>query len=225
MKFTLAQEHIDHFNKTGAIEFYDLFSEKECQTLLNHADSILTQRVNPTPRNPLHLASNENLYLNGKNLWKDGFETKKLCLKKQLADIAFHLFRKKHIRLAFDQYVRTGTLQDCPFKDNLTIQDISSIRPTIGGVFILLEDYPFSFENPLIPKKAGNVIFAADNVLLPLKELFTEKNVFMLMIGFSSGKPLYCLEMNDPHTHSLKKDGIVFGDSAGEDLCPTLLMN
>jgi len=76
MKFTLAQEHIDHFNKTGAIEFYDLFSEKECQTLMRDAESILTQRIQPTPKNPLYLASNENLYLNGKNLWKDGLEIK-----------------------------------------------------------------------------------------------------------------------------------------------------
>ena len=191
---------------------------------MRDAESILTQRIQPTPKNPLYLASNENLYLNGKNLWKDGLEIKRLCLKKQLAEIALRLFRKKHLRLAFDQLIRTGTLQDCPFKENFNIQDISSIRPTIGSVFILLEDYPMSFDNPVIPKKAGNVIFASDTVLLPLKEIFLEKNLSILIIAFSSGKPLYCLQSNDPHTHSHKKEGVVFGDSAGEDLCPTLLI-
>jgi hypothetical protein len=189
---------------------------------MKDAESILRQRINPTPKTPLDLFSNENLYLHGKNLWKDGFEIKRLCLKKQLAEIALRLFRKKHLRLAFDQLIRTGTLQDCPFKDNFTIQEISLIRPTIGCALILLEDCQMSFENEVMPKKAGNVIFASDTVLLPLKEIFLEKNISILIIAFSSGKPLYCLQGNDPHTHSHKKEGIVFGDSVGEDLCPTL---
>ncbi|NDD58803.1 MAG: hypothetical protein EBZ47_06080 [Chlamydiae bacterium] len=222
MKFLLAQEHIDHFNKFGSIEFTNIFSEKECQSLLHSAEELLNKRINPTNRNPVHLFSNENLFLNTKNLWKDGLPIKKLCIKKQLAELAHHLFRKKPIRLAYDHYIRTGTLQDCPFKEDSTIQEISSIRPTLGALFILLEPLPSSIENPAIPKQVGSMVFVANNVILPLVNLFSEKNLSMLMIAFTAGKPLYCLETKDPHTHSFKREGLVFGDTVGEDLCPTL---
>ncbi|MEI8329287.1 MAG: hypothetical protein WCG14_04740, partial [Chlamydiia bacterium] len=138
MKFTLAQEHIQHFNKTGMIEFYDLFSEQECETILTSVENALIKRVNPTGRNPLSLSSNESLFHYGKNLWKDGVDIKKICVKKQLAETAYHLLRKNPIKLAYDQYIRTGTLQDCPFKEDNTLQEISSIRPTLGAFLILL---------------------------------------------------------------------------------------
>lgn len=222
MKFTLAQSHIDHFNKTGSIEFEEVFTENECEELLKKAEDVLIKRVSPSRDNPLDLFSNENLYLQGRNIWRDGVETKKLCLKKQVGDFAFQLFRKKPIKIAYDQYIRTGTLQDCPFKENATLQEISSIRPLLGALIILLTPNTLSVENPLLPKKAGNALYVAGNVVLPLSSLFNEKNTSVLVIAFTAASAIYCLEPKDPHTHSLKKDGLVFGDTIGEELCPTL---
>ena len=222
MKFTLAQEHIQHFNKTGMIEFYDLFSEQECETILTSVENALIKRVNPTGRNPLSLSSNESLFHYGKNLWKDGVDIKKICAKKQLAETAYHLLRKNPIKLAYDQYIRTGTLQDCPFKEDNTLQEISSIRPTLGAFLILLTPHTIDPEELLLPKAAGNALFVSSSVILPLQSLFMQKNISVLMIAFTAGPALYCLEPKDPHTHSLKRAGIVFGDRAGEDLCPTL---
>jgi hypothetical protein len=222
MKFTLAQEHIDHFNRTGMIEFYDLFSEQECEDILTKAENALIKRINPTPSNPLSISSNESLFYYGKNIWKEGVDIKKICAKKQLGETAYHLLRKKPIKLAYDQYIRTGTLQDCPFKEDGTIQEISSIRPTLGALLILLTPNQLQAPQIGLPQKAGNALFVSSNVILPLQSLFAETNTSVLMIAFTAGTALYCLEQRDPHTHSLKKAGIVFGDKAGEDLCPTL---
>lgn len=222
MKFTLAQSHIDHFNKTGAIEFEDVFTENACEELLKKAEDVLVKRIRPSKDNPIDLYSNESLYLQGRNIWRDGVEVKKLCLKNQVGDFAFQLFRKKPIKLAFDQYIRTGTLQDCPLPENATLQEISLIRPVLGALIILLTPNALAIENPLLPKKAGNALYVAGNVMLPLSSLFHEKNTSVLVIAFTVATAIYCLEPKDPHTHSLKKEGLVFGDPIGEALCPTL---
>ncbi len=222
MRFTLAQEHIDHFNKTGAIEFDGVFSEKECLSLKEKAEEILALRLNPTDRNPLDYMSNECLYLNGRNLWKEGLELKKLCSKKQIGEIAYYLFRKKPIKIGFDQYIRTGILQDCPFKEDHTLKEISSVRPLLGALLILLEPLSSEIDSPFLPKKAGNAMYVSGNVIMPLISLFNEKKASMLLVSFTFGKALYCLEPKDPLTHSLKKEGVVFGDVAAEDLCPTI---
>lgn len=222
MRVTLAQEHIDHFNKTGSIEFDSVLSAEECEKLLASSEQYLKKRMGVSEKNPLDFSSNESLFLHGRNLWKDGLEIKKLCSKKQFGEIAYHLFRKKPLKLAFDQYLRTGTLQDCPLTPNSTLQEISSIRPLLGAVIIMLSPDALPTEEVLIPKKAGNALFVSASAPLPLTSLFNEKYLSLLVIAFTAGKPNYCLETRDPHTHSLKKEGVVFGDTAGEDLCPTL---
>jgi hypothetical protein len=222
MKFTLAQAHIDHFRKTGAIEFEDIFSEKECTALLSQVEAILTKKTVASDRFPLDYMSNENLFLQGKNLWKEGLEVKKLSTKKQLGEIAYHFFRKKPIKLAYDQYIRTGDVQDCPFKEDAPLSLVSSIRPLLGAAMILLEPSSLSLDTPFLPKKAGSVLFISSSATIPFKQLFNEKNLSMIVLAFTAEKPIYCLEKNDPHTHDLKKEGLVFGDSVGEDLCPTL---
>ena len=224
MKFTLAQEHIDHFRRTGAIEFEGVLSEKESEALYEKSEEILTKRTGATDRLPLHLMSNENLFLSGKNLWKEGLEIKKLCTKKQLGEIAYHFFRKKPIKLAYDQYIRTSSLQDCPFKEDFSLQQISSIRPLLGAIIILLDPQQLAIDSPFLPKKAGSVLFVSSTALIPLKQLFLEKEIALLMIALTAEKPIYCLESKDPHTHDLKKEGLVFGDVAKETLCPTLYL-
>lgn len=223
MRVTLAQEHIDHFNKTGSIEFDGVFTPEEREKLLTSLEQYLKKRMRASEKKPLDFSSNESLFLNGRNLWRDGLEIKKLCSKKQFGEIAYHLFRKKPLKLAYDQYVRTSTLQDCPFAANATLQEISSIRPLLGAVIIMLSpDESPATEEVLIPKKAGNALFISGNLTLPLTTFFNQKTLSMLVIAFTTGKAIYCLETKDPHTHSFKKEGVVFGDAAGEDLCPTL---
>lgn len=222
MKFTLAQEHIDHFRKTGSIEFEEVFSEKECSALLLKAEELLTKKTGASERLPLDEMSNENLFLHGKNLWKEGLEIKKLCTKKQVGEIAYHFFRKKPIKLAYDLYIRTGDLQDCPFKEDASLQQISSIRPTLGALIIQLSSDALSIDSPAVPKKMGSALFVSGTMVLPLQQLFSERGASFLVIAITAERPVYCLEPKDPHTHDLKREGLVFGDIAGEDLCPTL---
>ena len=85
MKVTLAQEHIDHFNKTGAIEFDAVLTQEECERLLTQSEKILMERTRLFEKKRLDLSSNENLFLNGRNLFREGLETKKLCAKKQIS--------------------------------------------------------------------------------------------------------------------------------------------
>ena len=170
----------------------------------------------------LDLSSNENLFLNGRNLFREGLETKKLCAKKQIDEIAFHLFRKQPLKIAFDQFIHLGLQQDCPFKEDGTLQEISSIRPTLGALIILLSPTSLTVEQPMLPKKSGNALFIAGNIPLPLKSLFSEANASLLVIAFTAGNARYCLEPRDPLTHAFKKEGLGFGDAVGEDLCPTI---
>jgi hypothetical protein len=222
MKVTLAQEHIDHFNKTGAIEFDAVFTAEECAQLLAQSEKILMERTHLLEKKYLKFSSNENLFMNGKNLFRDGLETKKLCAKKQIDEIAFRLLRKKPLKIAFDQFIHLGLQQDCPFKEDATLQEISSIRPILGALIVLLSPESLSIEEPMLPKKTGNALFVSGNVPLPLKSLFTEGNASLLIIAFTAGNAMYCLEPRDPHTHAFKKEGLGFGDALGENLCPTI---
>jgi hypothetical protein len=221
-KFLLAQEHIDHFRKHGVIEFDGIFTEEELLHFLASLENILHKSLLPTEHHPLGQFSNECLYQSGRNLWKKGAAVKKLLSKKQIGHLAAELFAVKSVRLAFDQYLKTGDNQDLPFKESYTLQQISSVRPILGALVLQLKPPHSNIELPFIPKNIGSAVFVAGNLALDLPSLFQEKDLSIFVVAFTTAKALYCLEPLDPHTHAYKKDGIIFGDAAGEDLCPTI---
>lgn len=202
MKFALQGEHRDFFGKNGYIEFEGILSAHDVNNLKEAIDYVLTDRlknlVNKTP---------QELFMAGRDVWRDSILIKKWTTSPTLSEIASSLFKIKPLRLAFDQALRTG-MSTSPFLKATSLQQISSLRTIIGGLMIPLSEKP------------GSIVLLSAQYLIPFDTIFSQQNYCSLLIAYSGEKTLYTLDQADPHTHALKRQGYVFGDLLRNDTHP-----
>ncbi len=219
MKFALASEHRDFFAKNAFIEFEELLSQDEVESLRQHIDEVLAKRLK-IKKSDLDRKSAQELFLAGRDLWRDDPAIKKQVAAPRLAEIASVLFKKKNLRLGYDQSWRTGPITGPPFLENFALQQISCLQTIAGGLILQLSPSPppsFPFSHP-----AGSGIFIKPHFPLPFPSLFQIPRLHLLLIVYCGEKTLYVSEKNDPHTHALKKQGYVFGDLLRNDRHPLL---
>jgi len=221
MRFAITAEHREFFGKHNYIEFDDLFTEEEAVELKTALDKALAKRLAVSVA-ALEKASPLTLYLHGRNLWKEDPFIKKMVLKSKLAETASSLFKKKPLRLAYAQFLRTGYPGEKPYSKLLTLQECSSFQPVTGCVLIRLNDIvaPSSPYFCPVPEKIGSGIFIGSNIPIALHTLFEVAHLGFLLIVYSPDKTLYTLEARDPLTHALKKEGMAFGDALRNDMHP-----
>ena len=196
MKFALVKEHRDFFARHRYIEFDGILSDKEDSELNQAITSLLIKKIQPKPFSD---ASPRDLYLAGRDLWREDPAIAKISLKKSLAEIAGELFKESELRIAFDQF------QEETF--SLSIEQMSSISPILGAVAIPLGG------------QAGRAIYFSASA--PLNLHFFSRQ--LLIIAYSANKSQYTLNEKDPNTHNLKKIGYAFGDLLKNDTHPLLL--
>lgn len=199
MGFGLTKEHHDFFHKNHFIEFDDLLSAKEVDSLEKAIDSSI---------------SSEEWIHAGHDLWRNETRIQKVTLHKGFAEIASNLCKKKPLRLAYDQAIE-GPLS----KEPLNLIEASSIRKVVCGLVIQLE--PTSAEEePLVPKKRGSGVFFS-----PFCTLNFPANCHLFMIAYTERVAQYILEIRDPNRHALKKLGYGFGDCLRTDTHPILFQS
>ena len=196
MGFGLTKEHHDFFHKNHFIEFEDLLSSKEVETLENAIDSLVTSE------DWIHV---------GHDMWRRDETIKKVTLHKGLAEIASSLCKKSPLRLAYDQVIE-GPLS----KNTLNLIEASAIRKVVCGLTIQLNPSSTA-ENPLVPKKRGAGVFFS-----PFCELDFPKDCHLFMIAYTEKMAQYVHETRAPNMHALKKLDYVFGDKLRTDTHPLL---
>lgn len=196
MGFGLTKEHHDFFHKHHFIEFEDLLSTKESETLKKAIDLI---------------SISEDWIHEGHDVWRLKEAIKKVTLHKGLAEIALHLCKKKPLRIAYDQVIE-GPLS----KNPLNLIEASSIRRVVCGLTLQL-DKASTAESPLVPKKQGSGVFFS-----PFCQLNFPEHCHLLMIAYTERTSQYIHEKRDPNLHALKKLGYVFGDRLKNDTHPLL---
>lgn len=207
MRLALTQKHLHFFKEKKLIELEGVFSEEEAAFLSDAIDDALQKRAKKliTTRPPLEL------YRSGRDLSKSSPLIEKKSKIYALAALAAELTASKAVRLAFDQAIRTGIETGPLFPEASSLHAISCLRPLLCGVFLRLKNDPHPPE--FLPQKVGSALFFSPDLPLPWGSLVQTPEQSFFLLAYAGEKCLYVLEKNDPHTHELKKEGYVFGDT------------
>jgi hypothetical protein len=229
MKFSTDKPHRDYFYKHGTIEFDALFTSDQIHELNKAIDHILCQKLSIASSQLPRQESND-LFLQGRDLFRQEDSIKKLVLHRRLAEIAVELTEARSLRIGYDQllpgepkppYIDTAYNQ---FLMNPgTLQDKSCLIPVICGLIICLEPSPDEeAPSPLFSKTPGNGIFFKADLPMDLSNLTQSPGGRYLLITYVDPRTVYVFNEKDPHTHHLKHIGYVFGDRLSDKLNPLI---
>lgn len=215
MRFSLCEAFSKFFVRHQLIEFAEVLSSEEVDLIEKSTKQGLEKALGSKP---LDLASNTDLWMAGRNHYLVDGLMKRALLKSPIGQIAAFLYKKSPIRIAYTQAF-FSLADDIPIKEPFNLTEISSVDPMLGGALICFND---SEEKPqeLLPDlrrhSKGHVIFFSSSCPIPFPDLFKQKGLQCLLIGFAPSRIRYKLQPLDLHTHALKKLGYVFGDSIEE---------
>lgn len=220
MKFALSKEHRYFFQEKGFIEF-DSFITPEQLRSLNAA--LESQSKGETA---------EQLFLQGRDLWRHDETIKKWATLLRFAEILSELMGKHPVRLGYDQLLPSppsqffeGTYKEY-LQNSTTLESMSCIRGVLGGVLIALSslegpEKPAEASDPF-PNKAGSVTFLGATSKVDWTLLSKHPGQRFYFIVFTEGPAWYILQPGDPHTHKWKNLGYVFNDKLRDNLFPVV---
>lgn len=234
MKFAVASEHREFFQKERVIEFDALLNEKQLPQLLSALDEALAERLS-IPINDIEGLSPGKLFMAGRDLWRANPLVKKLVAQKQLAEIASELIEQKPLRLGYDQLfpeLRGRTYQSSVsdayhqlLNTHLTLNEVSSIDGVLCGLMLCLKG---DGTGPAEPKTVfsnmpGNGVFFSPDAPLDFQHLTKHPLQRYLLIVYSRKSSFYKLNEQDPHTYALKHLGFSFGERLSDKSHPTII--
>lgn len=219
MQFTLASAHQDFFTQHQYIEFENVFSLEEMQSLQSAIQEVLVKRE----KKIIETRSPKELFKVGRDLWRDHPDIKKVVLHKRLAKIASPLFRQPIIRIAYDQALISEIPGEPIFSEPFSLQKVSCFQPIAGAVILRLS-YDLT-PPPLLPQKIGSALFVGPNFPIPWSSFLQNTPSSFFLIAYSTERTVYVLEKQDPHTHALKQLGYGFGDLLEERTHPIIFNN
>ena len=236
MKFAIDSNHREFFQKNKAIEFEGLLSEEHLLEMRKHIESVLCARMGISPQK-LSKESSENIFMAGRDLWRDDTTLRKLMTRRQLAEIASELVEQRPIKLGYDQYFHSSLTQNQFVKSKKTpyevmqtqpsnLTDLSSIRGVLCGLMICMESPTDTFHKDdlsLFCNKPGNGVFFAPDAVIDFTEFNDKPGYSYLLIVYGESSIYYILQDNDLLTHQYKHIGYIYGDKLTEKTHPTII--
>jgi hypothetical protein len=218
MRFVSTADQREFFRKNQFIELEDLLTAAQVKALDAQAQELLEARLKISAAK-WDSALAPALYKGGFDLWRDVPQIKKATQKLSIAHIASELFDTTPLRIAFDQFC-VSIPSSAPFASDLSLTEISSIKPLAGGILFPLTDLPVE-QNPAfpLPQKMGSALFFSPKIAIPWTQLFSVPWRFLL-VAFAPKKSFYRPEPNDVHSPLFKKRGYVFNDLLKEEFHP-----
>ncbi len=237
-KFAIANEHHLHFERQQLLELEGVIPMDQILQLQLSLDNTLKLSMAEYGKWSAQPLPDE-LFLEGRDLWRKNDAAKRIVWDKQLVGIASELMRKRFIRLGYDQFLLGGPLKEVPkdAKDELlgarslllmqqtNLEDISCIRGTLCGLIICLTSAKEQIErqpNSLFPIEAGHITYFTSQANIDFSELSKRENQKFLLIVYAEKTTLYVANEKDPNWHGLKRLGYVFGDRVRDSLHPVL---
>ena len=238
MHFALVPEYLEFFHTHQYIEFDSLITESEATILAKATRQVITTRLRHADQSLSH-ADLADLFLAGRDSWRESQEIKKIVLRSRLAEIASELSKQQSLCIAYDQVLFGAPFPTTAKRKNLypslfspaTLNASSCIQGIAAALILQLspvESPPITADdssNALIPlpQNKGSGIFFEPTLPLSFAHLRAEKQqTHQLLIVYSSKKSIYKREEQDPHTHTLKKFGYTFGDRLTQTTHPIL---
>ena len=226
MHFAVDSKHLEFFHHHHYIEFEDLLTEREIQTLEKSLKTVMGKRLHTDPKH-LSYVEPKTFYLQGYDTWREDPEIQKHVLKPQLAAIASNLTKACPVRIGFDQVFRFCAHSTPFLKTPCSLNQMSCLQGLICGCILNLSSPSLVPENTTLPftpisRKAGSGIFFRPDLPLSLNSLFSMPNNMQLLITYTADCSLYTHQEQDLHTHTLKNLNYVFGDRLKDSMHPIL---
>ena len=231
MKLVTDKTHRDFYYKNGWIEFDGLLTDAQLAKTEKLVDLVLTKRLKIS-QHKLKEKSREEMFISGHDLWRDEEALKKIFWSKQLAEIACELNEEHTLRAGSDQLIlgekRTAYQEKEPVYEKYLMQkgsleDRTCLRSVTAGLLIAIDPIAVESSTPLLSKVKGSGVFFKKDFEIDFSVLKDALSGKYILITYVNSRAVYVLNENDPHTHTLKHLGYVFGDRLTETLHPTII--
>lgn len=239
MKFSLAKEQRDFFEKHGLLEIEGLISSSQLE-VLNSCVLKFMRKEAALERRTLASVEPQNYFLAGRDLWRENPEIKKIIFHKCFSEIATELNFRAPFRAGSDQYIpqrfisnTKKSLNDgssfqgivfgyiiCLKSDNLEVSKVTEIPEVIenfSSECLIDSDEPPHSPFSLIP---GHVVFIHPDFPVNYSLLKQRAGCDYIFVTLIKDKSVYFYRESDAQTHYLKKLGYVFGDRIREETHP-----
>lgn len=233
VQFALAAEHLRFFRQHHWIEFSDLIEPRTVKELLQQALLVRFQSTQ-TAFNDL---SSEQLFIQGRDLWRESPQLKKSLLDHRLASIAMELLDLPELRLGYTQLLPKHKEARISESSSLLLQSLqrsypleirSSFQGVRCGLILCLEDAATpqpETSSPAnifaLPKQAGHGVYVDPTLALKF-QLEQQKglNQSYMLIVFVDPLAQYVHNPLDSHVYYLKQLGYTYGDRLKNSLHP-----
>ncbi len=212
MKYSLAKEHRDFFEKEGWIEFEGLISPKQVQEANAQIDHVQNRQRD------LHL---------------DIPAVKKIAVLKTIGEIGTELMRIKSVRLGYDQLLENdphdkafgkGVNRYLNLPEGKNLREISCLQGVNFGALVCLKnDLPDDQKKNPFPTQPGHVAFIRPEHPLSFKILAFPLPQRYLLIAYAVPNAVYIAQELDPYGYHMKELGYVYGDKLKEKHYPTVV--
>ena len=219
MKWTILAQHRRFFALNKYIEFDEVLSTNDVDTLKTEIEKELCKRLNTTN---LYEKSSDRIFSHGNDLWTTSNFFRNFVRKNAFSSLCASLRDKTEVRLGFDQVLISTEKPptDVLFSQSLTLENLSCIHPLTCGVFI-----PISLKkgDPIFSSTIGSATFIHPKKVFSLESFYSTPHQMGYLIVFSSPEAKFTVKDNLSHTTSLKKMGYGSGDNIGNKTHPILL--
>lgn len=239
MKFATSKEHRDYFNQNGLIEFETFLSPEHVSQLNQSIDQALAQRLN-CPSSQLKQMTSEQLFLNGRDVWRVEDKIRRLISQPHFGEIASELLGKKPIRLGYDQLLparhyaamKRPSVYGTFLEQSASLEEISCLDHLLCGLIICLSpetedsqptDLPPLEGMDIFPSQPGHAIFFQPQAKINLSSLYRHPGQRFYLVVYTQANAHYYLQLRDPHTYALKHLGYIFQDPLKDKLNPVVL--
>jgi len=238
MKFAVDSNHRDYFQKNQAIEFDSLLDGKQLNIIENHIKKALAIRLGNTKDKTDSFLS-ENLFMAGRDLFREDPAIRKMISQKHFAEIAFELIQQKPLRLGYDQFFPSPPMQQIldhhqsPYchllKSRPSLQEMSSLQGVLCGLMICIRaeltenDNTIQEGTTIFSRKAGNGVFFSSSAAVNFADLIKCTDCSYLLVVYVHSSAVYILNTLDPNVYALKEYGYSLGDKLTDKLNPIIL--
>lgn len=227
MKYAINIDHIRFWREHQCLILQDLFSPAQVEQLLDGINAVFTRRLGVLWR---HEAPDQ-LFVEGRDLHCDNETIMRIICQKKIVTILSEVFDCKPLRLGFDQYlpanIKDPTQVEDPYGEFLrqggSLDQISCLKGIAGALLICLQEPDKQDPTQFFPSVPGEATILHPSKLLPLYFLDEIKRGSYLLITYTDQIALYVHNERDPHVHTFKRWGYVFGDKLREPYHPIIL--
>ena len=231
MKFAVASEHREFFNKNGYIQFADVLTPEQLQGLSRDLKQALVNRLQLASHYELERLSTANVFLKGRDLWRELPAIRKTISSPSLLDMAWEFLQVKPLRIGDDQYLprssRISTVVGKPtlYEQLLAVQaslsEISSIQGTVCGWLLCINSEAKEESVGVVPSTPGHGVFFSADYPIPFDQLDPNSDFFM--ITYALQKSVYIHNENDCLGTLFREQGCNYGDKLTDKLNPIVL--